>query len=218
MDKYTTIIFDLDGTLLNTLEDLKDSVNHVLSENGYEEKTLDEIRKAVGSGTKVLFERVLPYGSQNKDFQKIFDEYQVYYLEHCNDKTGPYDGIIETMAVLKDKGYKMAIVSNKPDAAVKELRDKYFGDYLEVAIGDKEGRRRKPYPDSVIAAMEELHSSKDECVYVGDSDVDYQTALNSDLFCISCLWGFRTKEELEEAGASFFIENPMDLVDVMNRF
>ena len=219
MNKYTTIIFDLDGTLLDTLEDLKDAVNHVLAAHGYPIKTLEEIRKSVGNGTKVLLEKTVPDGSSNPLFNTINEEYQKYYLEHCNEKTGPYKGVREAMKQLKDKGYKMAIVSNKPDSAVKELRDKYFGEYLNVAIGDKEGRRRKPYPDSVFAAIEELGSDHDECIYIGDSEVDFLTAENSGLPCISCLWGFRTQEELISNGVDpeNFIKSPDEIMSKIEK-
>ena len=219
MNKYTTIIFDLDGTLLDTLEDLKNAVNHVLAAHGYPIKTLEEIRKSVGNGTKVLLEKTVPDGSSNPLFNTINEEYQKYYLEHCNEKTGPYKGVREAMKQLKDKGYKMAIVSNKPDSAVKELRDKYFGEYLNVAIGDKEGRRRKPYPDSVFAAIEELGSDHDECIYIGDSEVDFLTAENSGLPCISCLWGFRTQEELMSNGVDpeNFIKSPDEIMSKIEK-
>lgn len=219
MNKYTTIIFDLDGTLLDTLEDLKNAVNHVLDSHGYPVKTLEEIRKSVGNGTKVLLEKTVPDGSSNPLFNTINEEYQKYYLEHCSEKTGPYDGVREAMKQLKDKGYKMAIVSNKPDSAVKELRDKYFGEYLNVAIGDKEGRRRKPYPDSVFAAIEELGSDHDECIYIGDSEVDFLTAENSGLPCISCLWGFRTQEELISNGVDpeNFIKSPDEIMSKIEK-
>lgn len=219
MNKYTTIIFDLDGTLLDTLEDLKNAVNHVLAAHGYPIKTLEEIRKSVGNGTKVLLEKTVPGGSSNPLFNTINEEYQKYYLEHCNEKTGPYKGVREAMKQLKDKGYKMAIVSNKPDSAVKELRDKYFGKYLNVAIGDKEGRRRKPYPDSVFAAIEELGSDHDECIYIGDSEVDFLTAENSGLPCISCLWGFRTQEELMSNGVDpeNFIKSPDEIMSKIEK-
>lgn len=219
MNKYTTIIFDLDGTLLDTLEDLKNAVNHVLAAHGYPIKTLEEIRKSVGNGTKVLLEKTVPGGSSNPDFNNINEEYQKYYFEHCNEKTGPYKGVREAMKQLKDKGYKMAIVSNKPDSAVKELRDKYFGEYLNVAIGDKEGRRRKPYPDSVFAAIEELGADHDECIYIGDSEVDFLTAENSGLPCISCLWGFRTQEELMSNGVDpeNFIKSPDEIMSKIEK-
>lgn len=219
MNKYTTIIFDLDGTLLDTLEDLKNAVNHVLAAHGYPIKTLEEIRKSVGNGTKVLLEKTVPDGSSNPLFNTINEEYQKYYLEHCNEKTGPYKGVREAMKQLKDKGYKMAIVSNKPDSAVKELRDKYFGEYLNVAIGDKEGRRRKPYPDSVLAAIEELGADHDECIYIGDSEVDFLTAENSGLPCISCLWGFRTQEELISNGVDpeNFIKSPDEIMSKIEK-
>jgi phosphoglycolate phosphatase len=215
--KYSTVIFDLDGTLLNTLEDLCDSVNYALSQYEMPKRTLEEVRHFVGNGVEKLMERAVPDGKDNPLFEDAFSCFKEYYLIHCNDKTGPYLHIMELLKALKDQNVKMAIVSNKYDAAVKELNNMYFGDYVSVAIGESAGVRKKPAPDTVEAAIKELGVSKEECVYVGDSEVDHQTALNSGLRCISCLWGFRTKDELLKAGAgeNIFVTDPMEIIGVI---
>ncbi len=213
----TTIIFDMDGTLLNTLDDITDSVNVILSRYGLPERTIDEVRHMVGNGARYLMERAVQGGSDHPDFEKILEDYVEYYEQHCNIRTGPYRNIMELLKELNDRGCKLAIVSNKPMGAVKELTKIYFGDYVEVAIGTSETMRRKPYPDECIAAMEELGSSREETVYVGDSEVDYKTAVNSGLRCISCLWGFRTKEELLAAGVSgnIYVSDPLEILDIL---
>ena len=215
--KYSTVIFDLDGTLLNTLEDLCDSVNYALSQCEMPKRTLEEVRHFVGNGVEKLMERAVPDGKDNPLFEDAFSCFKEYYLIHCNDKTGPYPHIMELLKALKDQNVKMAIVSNKYDAAVKELNNMYFGDYVTVAIGESAGVRKKPAPDTVEAAIKELGVSKEECVYVGDSEVDHQTAFNSGLRCISCLWGFRTKDELLKAGAgeNIFVTDPMEIIGVI---
>ena len=213
--KYSTVIFDMDGTLLDTIEDITDSVNYVLKKNGYPIHTVDEVKHMVGSGSAVLIERALEGGRENPDFGRIFSEYSEYYEAHCNIKTGPYKHIPSLLRELKSRGYKLAIVSNKPMAAVKELRDSYFGDCVEVAIGVSDNLRRKPYPDECIAAMEALGSKKEDCIYVGDSEIDHRTAVNFGVPCISCLWGFRTKQELIDAGAgeNIFVEDPLQILE-----
>ena len=153
------------------------------------------------------------------EFDRILEEYQEYYEEHCNIKTGPYKHILELLKELKERGYKMAIVSNKPMGAVKELTKVYFGDYVTTAIGVADGLRRKPYPDECLAAMEELGSSTEDTIYVGDSEVDHKTAMNSGLRCISCLWGFRTHQELLDAGVSgnIFVSDPLEILDALHK-
>ncbi len=217
--RYNTVIFDMDGTLLNTIEDITDSVNVILKRHGYATWTIRDIMHFVGNGAEVLMEKALPQGRDNPGFDEITAEYKDYYEKNCNIKTGPYEHMMDLLKALKEQGYKIAIVSNKPMGAVKELTRAYFGDYIDVAIGVTEELRRKPYPDECIRAMEELGSTRQESIYVGDSEVDYKTALNTNLKCISCLWGFRTKEELIEAGAggNIFVEDPMDILMVLNR-
>ena len=206
MKRINTIIFDLDGTLLDTLEDLKTAVNYALSACNMPVRTLEEIRQFVGNGVKKLMVRAVPEGEQNPAFERAFELFKEYYGEHCNDATKAYDGIPELLEVLKNAGYVLAIVSNKIDSAVQDLNSRYFPQ-VDVAIGDRENLKRKPEPDSVFLALKELGRTKEEAVYIGDSEVDLQTAQNAGLACISVLWGFRDREFLEENGAQFIAED-----------
>ncbi|MCM1244635.1 MAG: HAD-IA family hydrolase [Roseburia sp.] len=207
MKKYDTVIFDLDGTLLNTLEDLHDCVNVVMRQFGWEEHSLEQIRRFVGNGIGKLMERSVPDGRENERFEEAFSEFKSYYTSHCQIKTRPYDGVIELLAYLKEKGYRIAIVSNKNDAAVKELNQIYFAHYTGAAIGDREGARRKPAPDSVFTALSELGSCKERAVYIGDSEVDYETAANSGIDCILVSWGFRDRELLESFEGALVVDH-----------
>ncbi len=215
MKKYTTIIFDLDGTLLNTLEDLTNSVNHALSQMGYPERTLNEVRFMVGNGVRTLMERAVPASICTEDFETCFMLFKEYYDAHCNDNTRPYAGILELLYALKERGYRLAIVSNKIDHAVKALQKLYFQD-VTVAIGEKDGLRRKPEPDMVHAALRELQVSTGEAVYIGDSDVDIQTAANSGLDCICVSWGFRDTAFLQAHGATTIIDHPEELLSLLD--
>lgn len=214
---YQAVIFDLDGTLLYTLEDLKDGVNHVMRNWGYPKRTLDEVRRFVGNGIHKLIERAVPEGLDEDTVERVFEEFKEYYTAHCEIKTRPYDGIMELLADLKKKGIKMAIVSNKNDAAVKELARDYFADYIEqeVAIGEREGIRKKPAPDSVFEAMRILGVEKKDAVYVGDSDVDRATAKNAGLDCISVTWGFRDEELLKSLEPEYLIAEPKEILPIV---
>lgn len=215
-NRKNTVIFDLDGTLLDTLEDLWAAVNHALASCNMPVRSLDEVRRFVGNGIRMLMIRAVPGGEENPDFNKAFEAFKQYYGVHCNDTTKPYDGITELLKELKKEGYAVAIVSNKIDSAVKDLNDRYFPQ-VEVAIGDRENMKRKPEPDSVFLALEELGRTQDEAVYVGDSDVDLQTAKNAGLPCISVLWGFRDRDFLTEHGAQIFAEKPLEILDILKR-
>jgi phosphoglycolate phosphatase len=210
---YKTYIFDLDGTLLDTLQDLADSVNYALRQFGMPEHSLDDIRRFVGNGVRLLMERAVPDGAQNPQFEEVFATFRQYYMQHSLDTTRPYDGIVETIHELKLRGCRLAVVSNKMMAATQELVAHFFPD-IEVAIGEHEaaGIRKKPAPDTVFEALRQLGTSPDNTVYVGDSDVDIATARNSGLPCISVLWGFRDRPFLEAHGATTFIEHPRDLL------
>lgn len=213
--KYAAIIFDLDGTLLNTLEDLMDATNYALGKYGYPARSLDEIRAFVGNGVRKLMERCLPDGAANPKMEGVLSAFREYYTAHCENKTHAYDGIPELMRQLKDAGCKMAIVSNKLDSAVKELHQSYFSEYVQTAIGEKNGIRRKPAPDMAENALAELKCSKKDAVYVGDSDVDIQTAANAGLDCISVSWGFRDADFLRKNGASTIVDTPRQLYDLI---
>ncbi len=210
MKQYSTYIFDLDGTLLDTIQDLAMSVNYALSQCHMPERTLDEVRRFVGNGVRLLMIRAVPDGEDNPRFQEAFDIFRSHYLEHSLDTTAPYPGIMEMLGRLKAGGKRLAVVSNKFDTATKELIRHFFGNLIEVAIGENEaaGVRKKPAPDTVNEALHQLGVGKEDAVYVGDSDVDLQTARNSGLPCISVLWGFRDREFLLENGATTFVQSP----------
>ena len=199
----TAILFDLDGTLLDTLEDLKDAVNYTLRSKGYPERTLEEVRCFVGNGARKLMELAVPAGA---DVEEALSDFRIYYNAHCQVKTRPYAGIEAVLDVLK-KEYPVAIVSNKPDSAVKTLCADYFPGLY--ALGEAADCPRKPAPDMVYKAMKELGVQK--CIYVGDSEVDVLTAKNAGVPCISVLWGFRNREELVQAGADCFCEKTEEI-------
>lgn len=215
MKAYDTVIFDLDGTLLNTLEDLADSVNYALAQAGMPFRSTEEVRRFVGNGVRRLMELSIPQGENNPRFEEIFSVFREHYFVHCNDRTGPYPHIMEMLEQLKERGYKLAIVSNKYYDAVQELRKLYFADYISVAIGEKEGIRKKPAPDTVQEALHALGSDKSRAVYVGDSEVDIATAANAGMDCIVVTWGFRTREEQKRAGGKVFADDPMDILDLL---
>lgn len=212
--KYDTYIFDLDGTLLDTLTDLAASVNYALRTHGMPEHSIDDVRRFVGNGVRKLMERAIPNGEANPDFEATFATFREHYMHHSLDTTQPYPGIPEALAELKAKGCRLAVVSNKMMAATVELCRHFFSDTIEVAIGEHEaeGIRKKPAPDTVFAALRELGVEKSGAVYVGDSDVDVQTAANSGLPCISVLWGFRDRDFLIQHGAKTFISAPSELL------
>ena len=217
MKNYDTVIFDLDGTLLNTLEDLADGVNHVMEENGYPKRTLEEVRHFVGNGIRRLMEQAVPESVTGDEFERVFEEFRSYYTEHCQIKTRAYDGIMRLLETLKKQGYDMAIVSNKNHAAVCELNEIYFKEYINVAIGQKDGFRKKPAPDTVIQALKELGKEKETAIYVGDSEVDFATAENTGMDCVLVTWGFRTTDELSVFKPRAFIEKPEELLTILQK-
>lgn len=217
MTKKEAIIFDLDGTLLDTLEDLYQSVIYVQNKFAYPLHDKQQVRSHVGNGMRVLMEKSLPEDATKEEVEKAFLLCQAYYGEHSLDATKPYEGIMDMLAALDQKGYKMAIVSNKPDFAVKELNKIFFQKYIPIAIGEKEsqGIRKKPAPDTVMAALEALHARPDQAIYVGDSEVDILTAQNSGMDHILCEWGFRDKTELLRYGAENFVQCPEDIIKLL---
>lgn len=212
MKQYSTYIFDLDGTLLDTLSDLRDATNHALRLSDMPERSLEEIRHSVGNGVRLLIERAVPEGTPAELTDRVFDDFRQYYLVHSMDTTAPYDGIMPMLAELSRRGKRMAVVSNKLHEATNQLVSHFFGQYITVAIGESSGVRRKPAPDTVEEAFRCLGVDKTDAVYVGDSDVDFQTARNSGLPCISVLWGFRDRDFLAGLGADCFIEKPEELL------
>ena len=208
-----TVIFDLDGTLLNTLDDLADSTNYALSKFGYPTRTIEEVRQFVGNGVAKLIERAIPDGKNNSNFEKCLSIFKENYAQNMYNKTAPYNGIIEMLSNLKSKGIKIAVVSNKFDLAVKELCKKYFEGFIDFAAGENEaqGIKKKPAPDTVISVLNEFNFAPEDAVYVGDSDVDIMTAKNSKMPCISVTWGFRDKKFLLENGATILINAPSEI-------
>ncbi len=211
--RYQTYIFDLDGTLLDTLADLAASVNYALRTHGMPEHSIDDIRRFVGNGVRLLMERAVPGGADNPSFDEAFATFRQHYMLHSLDTTRPYDGIPETLEALKAAGCHLAVVSNKFMTATQDLIRHFFPDTIEVAIGEHEaeGIRKKPAPDTVNEAFRQLGVGKENAVYVGDSDVDIQTARNSGLPCISVLWGFRDRDFLLHHGATTLISCPKEL-------
>ena len=212
--RYHTYIFDLDGTLLDTLTDLAASCNYALRTHGMPEHSIDDVRRFVGNGVRLLMERAVPGGAGHPDFEATFATFREHYMQHSLDTTRPYPGIPEVLAELKKRGCRLAVVSNKMMAATVELCRHFFPDTIEVAIGENEaaGIRKKPAPDTVFAALKELGVEKDGAVYVGDSDVDFRTSVNAGIPCISVLWGFRDRDFLIQHGAKTFISAPSELL------
>ena len=215
MKQYDTYIFDLDGTLLDTLDDLAAAVNYALRQHGMSEHTREEVRQMVGNGVRLLMVRAVPDGDMNPRFEDAFKAFREYYMAHSLDTTRPYDGIPELLRGLRRRGKRVAVVSNKFYAATSELCHYFFPDTVEVAIGEHEaeGIRKKPAPDTVMEAFRQLGTEKENAVYVGDSDVDLQTACNSGLPCISVLWGFRDRAFLEAHGAITFANSPQEILE-----
>ena len=211
---YQTYIFDLDGTLLDTLGDLAASVNYAMRTHGMPEHSVDEVCRFVGNGVRRLMERAVPGGAAHPAFEAAFATFRRHYMEHSLDTTRPYKGIPEMLQELKRRGKHTAVVSNKFDAATKELCRHFFPDTIDVAVGEHEaeGIRKKPAPDTVLQALSQLGVGQEGAVYVGDSDVDIQTARNSGLPCISVLWGFRDREFLLAHGAETFVSQPSELL------
>lgn len=213
MKTFDTYIFDLDGTLIDSLDDLADSTNHALRTNRMPEHSRDDIRRFVGNGVRKLIERAVPDGLDNPLYDKVFDDFRSHYLLHAYDKTRPYPGVPDMLATLKARGKKLAVVSNKLQAGVEAICRRFFSDTVSVAIGEREGIRRKPAPDTVLEAMRILDADAETTVYVGDSDVDIATARNCNLACISVLWGFRDRQFLIDHGATTLISDTSELLE-----
>ena len=213
---YGAAVFDMDGTILDTLDDLNDALNHTMERCGFPKRTLEETRRFVGNGIRKLIERAVPEDVPDSEIDGIKDVFMEYYEAHCADKTRPYKGIPELIKSLKNAGVKTAVVSNKADVAVQELCEEYFKGLFDVAIGEWQGIDRKPAPDMVNKALEALFiSDKRDAVYIGDSDVDLMTAKNSGLECIAVKWGFRDEAFLREHGAGILVDAPEDLYDLI---
>lgn len=204
----TTAIFDLDGTLLNTLSDLADATNYALNECGYPQRTDNEIKQFVGNGVEMLIRRAVPENTPEEKIQECLAIFKIYYLHNSKNKTKPYDGIIEMLTHLKKKGFKIAVLSNKFDNAVKKLCNEYFFGLINIAVGESEKIKKKPAPDGILKIIEELGANPSQTVMIGDSDTDIQTAKNANIHSIGVLWGFRSEQVLIDAGADELVDSP----------
>lgn len=213
--RYNTVIFDLDGTLLNTLDDLRDSLNEVLTSKNYSPKSLEEVRRFVGNGVRNLIRMSLPEECNDEVVTHVMEEFKENYKHNMQNKTRPYNGIMELLLDLYRYNYKIAIVSNKYDAAVKELARTYFGNLIPVAIGETAEIKRKPAPDSIYTAVQELGSELSSTILVGDSETDVRTAKNAGIPCIGVTWGFRCREVLRSEGADYLIDTPKELLTLI---
>ena len=212
---YQTAVFDLDGTLLDTLEDLYLATNAALERHSLPRRSRDEVRLFVGNGVEMLIRRAVPAGTDEETILAVLADFKTAYAAICEDHTRPYDGILDMLTALRERGIRVAVVSNKFDAATKKLCEKYFGDLVEVAIGERAGVRKKPAPDTVYEALKELGMTAEGAVYIGDSDVDIRTAENCGMPCISVTWGLRDKDFLIENGAKTLVDSPETLLGVI---
>lgn len=215
--KYTTIVFDCDGTLLDTLTDLRNAVNYVLRAHDLPERSVSEVKAALGNGVAHLMRQSLPDSISEAEFNTCLDEFKAYYGEHLQDYTAPYPGMLDVLDTLRAKGYKLAIVSNKIQEGITPLNKEYFGDRLLVAIGERPELQRKPAPDMVLQALKELGSTQDESIYIGDSEVDVATAKNSGLLCIGVTWGFRDEQLHKDLGVKYIARKAEDIITIIEK-
>ena len=209
--KYELVIFDMDGTILYTLDDICDGVNASLSKHGLPVRTKDEIRRHIGNGIRHEIESSVPEGTKESMIDAVFHDFHAWYEIHCNDRTRPYDGIVELLEDLKQAGIHCAVVSNKADYAVKALNEIYFKGLLEAGVGEKDGIARKPAPDEVDEVLRLLNMERNRAVYIGDSEVDIETAANSGMDCIGVSWGYRDRKWLQECGAEVIVDDVSQL-------
>ena len=213
--KYKAVIFDMDGTILNTLEDLKNATNYSLRQFGMPERSLEEVRMFVGNGIRKLVERAVPAGTSEEKIAQILDVFLEYYEIHSADNTSPYPGILELVEKLKKSGIKTAVSTNKADVPAQELGREYFNGIFDLIVGQQDGLKVKPAPDSVNKILSILDIQKKDAIYIGDSDVDVQTAKNSGLDFIGVSWGFRGREFLEKNGAKNIVDNANEILDLV---
>jgi len=210
------IIFDMDGTILNTIDDVVASVNYAMRHFNLPEKTVQEVKDGIGRGAINLIEDVVPKGTSEADIYKIYEVYQTYYDQHTNDFTAPYEGILDLLKTLKNNGYKLAVVSNKYRYLVEALNHDIFKDYFDISMGEMDGVPIKPAPDMIHMALKELKLSKDEVIFIGDSDVDMMTANNANIRSIGVTWGYRSKEVLIKHKANYIIDQPKDILNIID--
>ena len=215
--KYKAVLFDMDGTVLNTLGDLAAAVNHTLREFSMPERSIAEVAAALGNGASYLIAHTVPDEMPKELTDKVLAAYAPYYDAHCDILTAPYDGIVPLMQKLRGRGVKLAVISNKQDTAVKPLAEKYFPGLLEIAVGESAEVRRKPNPDAVLAALRHIGVEREDAIYVGDTEVDLLTARNAGMECASVDWGFRTREQLVEIGAEHIFDTVQELEEYLLR-
>lgn len=213
---YNAVIFDLDGTLVDTLDDLTDSVNFALSSFGFPKRNREEVRSFVGNGVRRLVYLSVPDGTDEETSEKCLGVFREHYKNNSRNKTKPYDGIIPLLEKLCDSGVKTAVVTNKMQAAAKDIVEFYFGDKISLTVGQVDGVAQKPNPDGVLFALEKLGAEKESTVYVGDSEVDCLTARNAGVDCIGVTWGFRSAQTLKESGAKIIVDEPLDILKEIN--
>lgn len=213
--KYKAVIFDLDGTLTDTLQDLKNSVNHALAEFGFEQRTAEEIRSFVGNGVRRLIYLSVPEKTPDEISEKCLSAFKTYYKEHSCVETKPYDGIIEMLRELRNKGIKTAVVTNKMHSAAVDIVNLFFEGLIDITIGQIDGIAQKPAPDGIFSALKKLGVSPEDAVYVGDSEVDCITAHNAGMPCIGVTWGFRDRNVLEEHGADFIADSSFEVLNLI---
>ena len=213
--KYSAIVFDLDGTLINTLEDLMNSVNFALEKCNFPKKNIDEIRRFAGNGVKKLVYLSTPESTSEETKEECLRIFKEHYTKHSCDKTAPYNGINEMLETVKAMGIKTAVVTNKMQEAAVDIITNFFGSYIDVIIGQIDGVAQKPAPDGVLLAMNKLEALPEETVYIGDSEVDCATAHNAALPIIGCTWGFRERKVLEENKAEYIINEPKEIIGII---
>ena len=209
------VIFDLDGTLLNTLDDLADSVNHTLNYFKYPERRKEEVRSFIGGGAKALIKKSLPENVTAEKYEEVLSYFQAYYKKNADKKTGLYPGVKKLVNKLSDENYSIGVVSAKGDIVVKELVESFLGDKVNETLGEKEGIKRKPAPDSILIMMYTLKCKPEETIYVGDSEVDVEAAANAGIKCASVTWGFRDKEDLEKINPLYIADNVQELYELI---
>ncbi len=215
--KYDAILYDMDGTVLDTLGDLCDSVNYSLAQFSFPAITMSDAAQYLGNGARRLITLACPEGTDEETVEKVLAFYLPWYNEHCRIKTAPYDGILEMMRKFRALGVKQAVISNKPDPAVQSLAEDFFSGLLELAVGESKDVRRKPAPDGVLNAAKQMNAPLDRCVYIGDTEVDIETAKNAGMDCVSVTWGFRSARQLIDSGASVMVNNAEELIDLLTR-
>ena len=213
---YKNVFFDLDGTLINSIYDLCDSVNYILNKYGYKERSLEEVNSFVGNGLKKLLLLSLP--EKRDDFDLVYNDFKSYYFTHCLIKTKPYNGITEVLIKLKEKGIKLAVITNKPQNAAQEICNTLFSGIFDYVTGEKEGMAKKPSPEMVDITLKELNAKKSETLYVGDSEVDILTGQNAGLRVLSVSYGFRDKTYLKTHGVGDIVDNTVDIYDFAVEF